>query len=34
MFSQEEIDKEECMNTDLPVMALSTILNNTNSFSD
>jgi len=34
MFSEEQVDKEKSMNTDLPMMALSTILKNTNSFSD
>ncbi|TKY49786.1 Cysteine-rich receptor protein kinase 25 [Spatholobus suberectus] len=34
MFSQDQTDKEESMNTDLPMMLLSTILKSTNNFSD
>jgi len=34
MFSQDQTDKEESMNADLPMMPLSTILKSTNNFSD
>jgi len=34
IFSQEQTDKEESMNTDLPLMPLSIILRSTNNFSD
>ncbi|RDY02795.1 Cysteine-rich receptor-like protein kinase 10, partial [Mucuna pruriens] len=34
MFSQDQTDKEESMNSDLPMMPLSTILKCTNNFSD
>ncbi|KAK7401408.1 hypothetical protein VNO78_12853 [Psophocarpus tetragonolobus] len=34
MFSQDQTDKEESMNTDLPMMPLSIILKSTDNFSD
>jgi hypothetical protein len=34
MFSQDQSNDEENVNTDLPMMPLSTILKSTNNFSD
>jgi hypothetical protein len=34
MFSQDQSNNEENVNTDLPMMPLSTILKSTNNFSD